>query len=88
MKENLSKKQWKFGRGRNFGKCPKLAREAPHATQKIKKHIGPERALAPNLGPGPNFSLEAPGERVCLLCKIETATSVSGSRYIYDRTPL
>ena len=29
--------------------------------------------LGSNLGPGPNLSVEAPGERVCLLYKIEMA---------------
>ena len=39
MKENLSKKSWKFGRGQNFVKCPKLAREPPRAIQKIKQNL-------------------------------------------------
>ena len=32
----FSKTSWTFGRGRNFGKCPKLVREA-HSTQKYVK---------------------------------------------------
>ena len=35
-------KKWKFGPGQNFGKCPKLVREAPRAIQKIKKKLGPK----------------------------------------------
>ena len=73
MKGNLFKNNWKFGRAQKIVKCPKLAREVPRATQKIPKNIGPRRALGPNLGPGPNLSVEAPGERVCLLYKIESA---------------
>ena len=53
MKENLSKKSWNFGPTQNFAKCPKLAREAPRAIQKIKKKMGPK-------GPGPNFGPRVP----------------------------
>ena len=42
MKENLSKKSLNFGPTQNFVKCPKLVREAPRATQKIKKILGPK----------------------------------------------
>ena len=52
MKENLSKKSWNFDPTQNFVKCPKLVREAPRATQKIQKNIGPKRALGPIWGPG------------------------------------
>ena len=44
-------KSWTIGRGQIFGKCPKLAREAPRAIQKIQKNIGPKRARA-QFGPG------------------------------------
>ena len=57
MKQNLSKTSWKFGWGRIFGKCSKLAREAPRAIQKIQKNIGPKRALGPNLSPWALFAL-------------------------------
>ena len=42
MKENLSKKSWNFDPTQNSVKCPKLIREAPRATQKIKKKLGPK----------------------------------------------
>ena len=45
------KKKWKFGPGRNFVKCSKLVREAPRATQKIKKKLT-QKGPGPNLGPG------------------------------------
>ena len=53
MKENLSKKSSNFEPTRNFAKCPKLAREAPRAIQKIKKKIGPKRARAQFWAQGP-----------------------------------
>ena len=37
--------------GTKIVKCPKFARELPHTTQKIKKHIGPKWALGPDFGP-------------------------------------
>ena len=51
MKENLSKKSSNFEPTRNFAKCPKLAREAPRAIQKIKKKNWAQKGLGPILGP-------------------------------------
>ena len=79
MRGNLSKQSWKFGWGRNFVECPKLAGEAPHATQKVKEHIGPKRPLGLILGPGslpaawifllfiPYFTLRGPLQNLQLL---------------------
>ena len=53
MKENLSKKSSNFEPTRNFAKCPKLAREAPRAIQKIKKNWAQK-------GPGPKFGPMGP----------------------------
>ena len=70
MKENLSKKSSNFGPTRNFAKCPKLAREAPRAIQKIKKKMGPK-------GPGPNF-----GPRVPLKsCNIVSAYGIEATSW-------
>ena len=53
MKESLSQKSWKFGRGHFFTKCPKLAREAPRAIQKIKKKLGSKGPWAQIWAHGP-----------------------------------
>ena len=51
MKENLSKKNEIWSDPKFRENAPKLVRGVPRATQKIKKRIGPKRALGPNLGP-------------------------------------
>ena len=50
-------KKFEIWSGPKIGKCPKLAREAPRAAEKIKKQIGPKRALGPNLGPWALYAL-------------------------------
>ena len=42
MKEKGSKKNMIFDPTHNFVKCPKLVREAPCATQKVLKRLGPK----------------------------------------------
>ena len=61
MKENLSKKSSNFEPTRNFAKCPKLAREAPRAIQKIKKKWA-QKGPGPKFGPWPLWGPAAGAE--------------------------